>query len=204
MYEIPRAALREIIVNAVLHRNYLLHSQIQISIFDDRIEFLSPGGLHGDLTPEQLVNGGRSSLRNPLLADILQKMNIAEKWGTGICRIFESFSQAGLPVPEYRITDSEVLLVVRRQPLTVNAVRQHATPDNPPQKTHTARKPRTSVPEADILAYIRRHQPVSFSILCAEFNISRRTIATKLDSLNKQGLIARTGQTRNALWRALT
>lgn len=223
LYEIPLPALRELIVNAILHRNYLRNSFIQVSIYDDRIEFFSPGGLYGDITPEKMLAGGSSSLRNPLLADVFHKMRIVEKWGTGIRRIFESFQEARLPVPEYKVSDSDVLITVRRQLIDPTSYRFYPPPHFkeqvltaqessgadegytnrppaplPPQKA--ARKVRTIIAEQDILDYIQHNQPVSFSTLCSTFNISRRTVALKLETLHKQGLIQRRGQTRNAVW----
>ena len=79
MYELPVAAIRELIVNAIMHRNYLEHFCIQVSVFDDRIEVLSPGGLYGGLTKKEMLSG-RSSIRNRLIrADIFRKMHIVEK-----------------------------------------------------------------------------------------------------------------------------
>ena len=66
IYELPVAAIRELIVNAIMHRNYLEHSCIQVSVFDDRIEILSPGGLYGGLTKKEMLSG-RSSIRNRLI-----------------------------------------------------------------------------------------------------------------------------------------
>ena len=82
VYDYPPEAVRELLANAVLHRNYMDSSCIQISVFDDRIEFQNPGGIFGDLSLEKVL-AGYSSVRNTQIADIFQKMNIVEKWGTG-------------------------------------------------------------------------------------------------------------------------
>ncbi|MDO5582003.1 MAG: ATP-binding protein, partial [Planctomycetia bacterium] len=100
IYELPLAAVREIIVNAVMHRNYLMHSCIQVSVFSDRLEIVSPGGLYAGLTKEEMLSGS-SSIRNQRLADIFMKMRIVEKWGTGVLRVFRLCSEAGLARPKY-------------------------------------------------------------------------------------------------------
>ena len=82
-------------MNAVMHRNYLAHSNIQVCIFDDRIEIANPGGLYGGLTIEKMLSG-ISSIRNELVADVFLKMGIVEKWGTGIKRIRELCKEHGL------------------------------------------------------------------------------------------------------------
>ncbi|HAH63830.1 MAG TPA: hypothetical protein DCL73_17220 [Treponema sp.] len=102
------------IVNAVMHRNYLEHSCIQVSVFDDRIEVLSPGGLYGGLTKKEMLSGS-SSIRNRLIADIFQKMHIVEKWGTGIQRVFAVCQEAGIAVPEYTVEAGSVRVNFYRQ-----------------------------------------------------------------------------------------
>ena len=93
--EIPIEVIRELIVNAVMHRNYLAHSNIQVCIFDDRVEITNPGGLYGGLTMEKMLSG-ISSIRNELIADVFLKMGIVEKWGTGIKRVRELCRENGL------------------------------------------------------------------------------------------------------------
>ena len=116
VYELPIAAIREIIVNAVMHRNYLMHSSIQVSVFADRLEVVSPGGLYAGLTKEEMLSGS-SSIRNQILADIFMKMRIVEKWGTGILRIFHLCKEAGLSQPQYT-TEGEFVRVELFRPIT--------------------------------------------------------------------------------------
>ena len=99
-YELPVAAIREMIVNAVCHRNYMDNSCIQVAVYDDRIEVTSPGMLYGGLTLEEAVSG-RSKIRNRIIADIFSRMEIIEEWGTGIRRILHRAKEYGLPEPEF-------------------------------------------------------------------------------------------------------
>lgn len=87
-FEIPVAAVRELIVNAAVHRNYQMPSSIQVAVYDDRVEVTSPGTLYGSLTIEEAING-HSSLRNPVLAHTLEKIGVIEGWGSGLKRITE-------------------------------------------------------------------------------------------------------------------
>ncbi len=111
--EIPPEVIRELIVNAVMHRNYLAHSNIQVCIFDDRIEITNPGGLYGGLTMEKMLSG-ISSIRNELIADIFLKMGIVEKWGTGIKRVRELCQESGLSDVEYSADEDFFTAVVHR------------------------------------------------------------------------------------------
>ena len=211
--EIPRPALREIIVNAILHRNYLVPTYIQIAIYDNRIEFYTPGGLPGHLTKEQLLQGSCSRLRNPLLADVFHRMKIVEKWGSGIKRIFDAFREAGLPLPEYRVDETSVTVVVPREYshetgkrlFSRNAedsleVREEYEPA--PNLFPESRKCRSSASFEDVWSYIRQRKNVTFSQMLADLDIGRRTLAYRLEELKSRGLIVRTGNTRSAVWNA--
>lgn len=97
-YELPISAVREMIANAVLHRSYLDRSCVQVCIFDDRIEVLSPGTLYGGLDIAT-AKTGKSTCRNEAIAEAFHYMHIVEAWGTGIPRIISRCKEYGLPEP---------------------------------------------------------------------------------------------------------
>jgi predicted HTH transcriptional regulator len=99
-YELPISAIREMIINAVCHRNYMDDSCVQVAIFDDRVEVTSPGMLYHGLTLEEAMNG-RSKIRNRAIAEVFNRMEIIESWGTGIKRIVERAKEYNLPKPEF-------------------------------------------------------------------------------------------------------
>ena len=100
VYELPIKSIRELVANAVIHRSYLAESKIQISIFDNRIEVVSPGMLYGGMDIATMKTG-RSKCRNQAIADIFQYMHIVEAWGTGIPRVITSCKQYGLQEPVF-------------------------------------------------------------------------------------------------------
>ena len=99
-YELPTGAIREMIVNAVCHRNYMDNSCVQVAVYDDRVEVTSPGMLYGGLTLEEAMSG-RSKIRNRAIAEVFSRMEIIEEWGTGIRRIIKRAEEYGLPKPEF-------------------------------------------------------------------------------------------------------
>lgn len=99
-YELPVSAVREMIVNAVCHRNYMDNSCVQVAVYDDRVEVTSPGMLYGGLTLEEAMSG-RSKIRNRAIAEVFSRMEIIEEWGTGIRRIINRAKEYGLPEPEF-------------------------------------------------------------------------------------------------------
>ena len=94
-YELPTSAIREMVANAVVHRSYLDKSCVQVCIFDDRVEVLSPGMLFGGLDLET-AKLGKSTCRNEVIAEAFHYMHIVEAWGTGIPRIINRCKEYGL------------------------------------------------------------------------------------------------------------
>lgn len=109
VYEIPPFAIRELIVNAVVHRSYVDCGNIQIAVYDDRLEILSPGKLPKTQTFAGMKKG-RSKIRNEALAKAFSYMKLMEKWGSGIPRVVREVCDEGLAVPVFE--GGEVDLVV--------------------------------------------------------------------------------------------
>lgn len=110
--ELPENALREAVVNAIAHRDYRSSANIQISIFQDRVEIASPGGLPAGMREEYL--GIRSVPRNPLLFRILYRMDMVEEVGSGIRRIRQDCLDFGVPEPEIEVSENWVRVAFRR------------------------------------------------------------------------------------------
>ena len=85
-YEIPMVILREILLNAIIHRDYTRNSDIKVAIYDDIVEIVSPGGLPNGLTIDEVFEG-RSEIRNKVIARIFKELGYVETWGSGIKRI---------------------------------------------------------------------------------------------------------------------
>ena len=95
--ELPEEALREAVANAVAHRDYRSTANVQIYVFKDRIEIVSPGGLPAGMTEADL--GVKSMPRNPLLFGMLYRMGVVENIGSGIKRIYELCLEHGVAEP---------------------------------------------------------------------------------------------------------
>lgn len=87
----PPEAIREALLNAIVHRDYSISASTLISIFDDRIEFVSIGGLVRGISFDDIMLGV-SVLRNPRLANIFYRLKLIEAYGTGILKIYESYT----------------------------------------------------------------------------------------------------------------
>ena len=113
VYEIPPDAIRELIVNAIVHRSYIDHSSIQIAIYDDRLEITSPGRLPLGQTIERMKQG-YSKIRNEALASAFEYMGYIEHWGSGILRVLQEVRDAGLPEPEFLGGDTDLRINIYR------------------------------------------------------------------------------------------
>ena len=112
-YEIPTEVVTEAIVNAVAHRDYTSNGSIQVMLFTDRLEVWNPGKLPPSLTLEKLRHPHASVPGNPLLAEPLYLTRYIERMGTGIGDMIRRCKNAGLPEPEFALTDGFVNTIRR-------------------------------------------------------------------------------------------
>jgi len=110
--ELPEEALREAVVNALAHRDYRSTANVQVYIFQDRVEIVSPGGLPAGMIKADL--GKKSIPRNPLLFSILYRMNAVEHIGSGINRIHSACKDYGIKAPVVQVEDNWVSLIFSR------------------------------------------------------------------------------------------
>ena len=94
-YEIPIVALREALLNALIHRDYTRNRDIKVAVYDDLVEIISPGGFPNGITLEDISNG-RSELRNKVLAKVFKELGYVESWGSGIARIKSICKKRGI------------------------------------------------------------------------------------------------------------
>ena len=109
--KIPEAAFREAIANALIHRAWDVESQIKVSMFADRIEIISPGGLPSGITEDEYLSGKLSVLRNRNLANVFYRLGFVEIFGTGIIRIRQLYEE-GLKQPGFEVSENTIKIVL--------------------------------------------------------------------------------------------
>lgn len=131
---VPADALREVILNAVMHRDYSNPGgDISIAVFDDRIEISSYGNLLPGVTPELLSGPHKSILRNPLIAQTFHRTGAVKTWGRGTNRVIEVCREHGVEPPVFELQSH---CVVVRFPVKVGPTPQvtpQVTPQDAPQ-----------------------------------------------------------------------
>ncbi len=114
VYEIPSDVIRELIVNAAVHRSYIDRGHIQVAIYDDRLEVTSPGKLMMGQNLRRMKYG-HSKIRNEAIAKAFAYMNLMEQWGSGIPRIIDRTKEAGLREPEFIDLDVDLRVNIYRK-----------------------------------------------------------------------------------------
>lgn len=169
---LPPAAVREAVINAVVHADYAQRgAPIRISIFDDRLEVENPGLLPFGLTVEDLHHG-ISKLRNSVLGRVFHALGLIEQWGSGIQRMTTACREAGLDA------------------LLLEEIGTHFR-----VTLYTARKhpPRVDQVEQAILDALSAGKGLSTQQVAARIKRSPRATRTRLVSLVARGLVAEVG-----------
>ena len=178
---LPEDAVREAIINAVAHRDYFNKNEIQLSIFDDRVEITNPGGLPEGMSPELL--GSFSIQRNPKIYQLLKDYAYMEGIGSGISKIRRLMNENKLSDPEFIITKDFFRLVLRLR----------RGKESVPSLELTQR-------QINIINYLKKNKKIK-SKECATINkISNPTAIKELTGLEKNGLIQKIGTYRGVYY----
>ena len=200
VYELPTDSVRELIANAVAHRSYLEPGNIQVALFDDRLEVTSPGMLLNNVSIKKMMEG-YSKPRNPAIANAFAYMKIIEKWGTGIPRIFRECREYGLPDPELIDFDGDFRVNMYRKSLkSENKVTEKVTEVT--EKVTEVTEKVTDI-EAKILKLIYDNPTITTSKLADMLSVTRKTISTHIKIMKKNHVIERIGSDRKGYWKIL-
>lgn len=111
---IPPEAMREILVNALIHRDYsIAGGAVSLAVFDDRVEVWSAGKFPNGITPESLTRPHLSVQRNPIIAEVFYRTGLIEKWGRGTNRVAEMCAAAGIVQPEFEEITGAAVVTLR-------------------------------------------------------------------------------------------
>ena len=191
MYELPVDSVREMIANSVAHRSYLEPGNIQVALFDDRLEVTSPGMLLNGVSIKKMKEG-YSKPRNRAIASAFAYMKIIEKWGSGIPRILRECSEYGLPEPEFIDFDGD---------FRVNMYRQLPEKDwSHTDDTKRDTNDTISGNDTKILSLIRENPSITQAELKERLQVSIVTVKRLMADLQKRGLIERQGSSRKGKW----
>jgi ATP-dependent DNA helicase RecG len=202
-YEVPLGAVREALVNAVVHRDYSISgSDIKFAIFDDRIEITSPGNLTKTLTIEDILTG-RSEIRNKIIARFFKELNLVEQWGTGIRKILHFCKTAGLKQPEFMERGLSFKVVFYKAKSTKEFI-QTGSPGSVLKSVPKSRPKsvRIRIPKSalKILEIIREEPAVTITKLADILEISVSGVKKNISILKRNNLLKRIGSSKGGCW----
>jgi len=114
VFDFPPEAVRELLMNAVLHRDYQSTSPVRFYQFNDRIEIQNPGGLYGDASPENFPRV--NAYRNPIIAEAMHVLGYVNRFGRGIARAKRFLEENGSPEPRFEFETNHFLVSISQQP----------------------------------------------------------------------------------------
>ena len=110
----PELAVRELLMNAVLHRSYEAASPVRFYQFSDRIEIQNPGPLYGEASPENFPR--QTSYRNPVIAEAMKTLGVVNRYGRGVERAQLTLEKNGSPPAEFIFGDTFFGTIIRIRP----------------------------------------------------------------------------------------
>lgn len=188
----PEEAIREIIVNAIMHRDYFDNSgDILIEVFRNKLMVSNPGGLVKGLKPKDF--GKISRARNPIVASLLARTSYVEKLGTGINRIKKAMEKAGLPSPVFEY-NSSFFVTLYDMTYLHERVTKKVTERVTKKVTENQRK---------ILDNISKNSLITVKELSKIVGISERKIKENISKLKQENLLKRIGPARGGHWKVI-
>ncbi len=206
-HELPPDAIREMIINAHCHRNFLDNSCVQVALYDDRLEVTSPGGLCYGLTLEEAISG-RSKQRNRIVAEVFNQMGLIEAWGTGLRNIRKAAKEYSLPEPQFiEMTGTfRVNLFRSLSPMEDRQKIGKTSAKNLKSIGETSVKARKSIgvelnaTQKSIIDLLSENVQMSGTELAERIGISKRNIETNIKKLKEKGILVRHGSARAGYW----
>jgi ATP-dependent DNA helicase RecG len=192
--EYSAVALREALLNALLHADYSLKgTRITVAIFDNRLEIRNPGMLPLGMTIEDLKSGV-SRIRNHVIARVFSEVGWIEGWGGGYQRIAEACLEGGYPIPEWREVSFTTEVIFYPHPATQEERRNLHKP--------TKKGSDLSKRQIIILSIVQQREKTFFKEIMEQMPSppSERTVRNDLTALRKKNLIASEGHGRGAFW----
>ena len=192
-------AFREIVLNAIVHKDYSGGNPVQISVYPDRIYVWNDGTFPPELNTAAKLFGKHSSKPyNPGLAGVFFKCGLIEAWGRGFDKITAGCKEYGGPRPSYKIGESGVMVLCKACPAYLEL--KNAGIEQLPHTTQTTTQSTTQTTAQKILAIIKANPNVSRSALSREIGLSSDGIKWHLQKLKEGNAIRRVGPKYGGHW----
>ena len=194
--EYPEFAWLEGIVNAVTHREYAMTGNyIRVTMYDDRLEILSPGKLPNLVTVDNIQETRFS--RNPQIARVLTEFGLVRELNEGVKRIYADMKEQNLDSPIYTENDHSVTLILKNN-IEQRHVKEEISATSGRENGRDSGRDVDVVVET-ILSEIKRNDKISVAQIAKNIGVSERTVGRHIKKLKENKLLTREG-TKNGKW----
>ncbi len=193
----PEIAVRESLLNLLVHRDYSFSASAFISIYEDRIEFVSIGGLMPGIELEDVMVG-ISVCRNQDLANVFYRLHLIEAYGTGMSKIMNAYENMQLK-PVIEITKNAFKIILPNRNVEYEAKKEAAKTESDTQNVVNTGK-RHNNGEEKILQYVRTHGSITKNDVIDLLEVSASTASRTLRKMVKANLLQQNGKARNTYY----
>ena len=199
-YPFPEEALREALLNAIVHKDYGSGIPIQIKVFDDRIYIGNNAHLPENWTVDNLLGSHTSQPFNPAIANAFYLAGLIESWGRGIEKIFKACETDGIPQPEYTIHPNDIMIKFTSTEDRIIRSGHSAEPAPFTENFTDGFTVNFTEKERAILELLAANPTHTASELAEKLAVSRQTISTRMKFLKEKGAIIRHGSAKKGVW----
>ena len=193
--EVPEDALREMLCNAIVHRDYT-DTFIQMKVYNERITLWNSGTLPPDYTVEKLWKEHESRPRNKLIANVFYMAGFIEAWGRGYEKIYNAFKKEHLKMPVFEEARGGFLVTIKREKF-ISTQAPDATNQETSQETIQKTSQKTS---QKIIEQILKNKMVTIDELAEECGITVAGVKWQLQQMQQKNLIRRVGSKKGGYW----
>ncbi len=204
IFEYPLPAIRELMLNAIIHRDYLSPIDIQIKIFDNAITFYNPGGLYGNLTIDQLLKDDyQANTRNKLIAEAFYLIGEIEKYGSGFLRIRREIK--AYPTMKLLIANAPngLLTTISYNQQKTDTKGGDVTENVTKNVTKNVTENVTEKRQLNILELIRDNPQITTNEMAELLNITKRTVLRDIEKLKQKKLLIYKGSAKKGYWKII-
>jgi len=176
-WEYPPKAIREALVNAIVHRDYRSSGKVQVRIYDDRIEFWNPGRLPSGWTPDTLKQEHTSEPFNPLIFKMFFWVGDVEEVGSGTNKIVSWCKEWELPEPEFGISGTSIFVRIRKDILTEDYLKKLGLNER----------------QIKAVMYVKKEGKITNKKYQSLYNVSKRTATNDLDEIVQKKIFEKVG-----------
>lgn len=211
-YMLPKEACREILLNAVNHKDYSKGVPIQISVYDDKIYIWNDGRFPEMLSADNIYEKHSSIPYNPKVADVLFNAGMIESWGRGFDKIKEECEANNTPLPKYEISERGIMVLCKPGEKYLKLLKKYGLGTKEENVTDNvtdvrlikilklSENSKKTVRMLGIIEMIKKDENISVTEMAESLGVTTRTIKRDIDYLKEMKVVKREGTAKSGKW----